>query len=373
MKFIDTFEHHRQHPEITASEHIDNLRYELGISLEGKTLIYLDTKYWVLLRDVVLGRTVETEIKQIYEHLTQLTTKGIVLCPFSEDIFHEIIKQSDQITLEASLNLIDKFSSGVSIRSLEDRLKIEMLHLLERYNEDSNTPKLESLIWTKLANALGRLMIPTDTAFNKEDELVMQKTFTDQLWSISLIELYGFIGFEKLQKEFPHYPDFSSYMNEDYENHKDDFQSFHEVFMSEIGIKIKGILPEIEDVMATAYHRETGNILSEEEKKDTRIIQNIIYNSFKYKKEGDNFRSINVSCGLHAAIWWNEKQKYKKNDFYDIGHAQAAIPYCDYFFTEKYIKHVVTTEPLKYDKKFKCKVLANPKEVLEVLKSLNRH
>lgn len=372
MKFIDTFEYHRQHPKVTASEHIDNLRNELRISLEGKTLIYLDTKYWVLLRDVVLGRTVKTEIKQIYEYLSQLATNGIVLCPFSEDIFHEIIKQTDKETLEASLNLIDKFSSGVSIRSLEDRLKIEMLHLLERYNEDSNTPKLESLIWTKLANALGGLMIPTDTAFNKEDELVIQKAFTDYLWSISLIELYGFIGFEKLQ-EFPHYPDFSPAMNEDYSERKDDFQSFHDVFMSEIEIEIERILPEIEDVMATAYHRETGNILSEEEKKDTRIIQNIIYDAFKYKKEDDNLRSMNVACGLSAAIWWNKKQKYKKNDFYDIGHAQAAIPYCDYFFTEKYIKHVVTTEPLKYDKKFKCKVLANPKEILEVLKSLNRH
>lgn len=371
MKFIDTFEYHQQHPKVTASEHIDNLRNELRISLEGKTLIYLDTKYWVLLRDVVLGRTVETEIKQIYEHLTQLTTKGIVLCPFSEDIFHEIIKQSDQITLEASLNLIDKFSSGVSIRSLEDRLKIEMLHLLERYNENSNTPKLESLIWTKLANALGSLMIPTDTAFNKEDELVMQKVFTDYLWSISLIELYGFIGFEKLQ-EFPHYPDFSPAMNQDYSERKNDFQSFHDVFMSEIEIEIERILPEIEDAIA-AYYKKIGNIPSAEEGKDTRLINNMIYNLFKSKKVGDNLRSMDVACGLSAAIWWDKKREYKKNDFYDIGHARAAIPYCDYFFTEKNIKNFVTSGHLKYDKKFKCKVLATPKEVLEVLKSLNRH
>ena len=334
MKFIDTFEYHRQHPKMTASEHIDNLRNELRISLEGKTLIYLDTKYWVLLRDVVLGRTVETEIKQIYEYLSQLATNGIVLCPFSEDIFHEIVKQNDRTSLEASLNLIDKFSSGVSIRSLDDRLKIEMLHLLERYNEDSNTPKLESLIWTKLANALGGLMIPTDTAFNKEDELVMQKTFTDQLWSISLIELYGFIGFEELQK-FPHYPDFSPVMNEDYENHKDDFQSFHDVFMSEIRIEIERISPEIEDAIATFYHKKTGKIPSVEEGKDTkRLIENMIYNLFKLKKVGDNLRSMDVACSLSAAIWWDKRREYKKNDFYDIGHAQAAIPYCNYFFTE---------------------------------------
>ena len=137
----------------------------------------------------MLGRSENSEIKKIYRRLIQLSEDGIALCPLSEDIFHEIIKQEDRYTLEASLKLIDNLSSGVSILSLNERLKIEILHFMERYSPESNIPKLDNLVWTKLAYTVGTY-VPTNKIFG-EEEGVIQKSFIDQLWTMSIFEIYS--------------------------------------------------------------------------------------------------------------------------------------------------------------------------------------
>ena len=68
---------------------------------------------------------------------------------------------------------------------------------------------------------------------------------------------------------------------------------------------------------------------------------------------------------LHAKLRWNKTQHYKQGDFDDIGHAASALPYYDYFFTERSLHNMI--KECKYDKKYNCEVVSNTKETLDKL------
>ena len=61
-----SFEYHRQHPEITIDQHVKAMALVLAESLKGVEKIYLDKRFWVLLRDAHMARSM---IQSAYELL----------------------------------------------------------------------------------------------------------------------------------------------------------------------------------------------------------------------------------------------------------------------------------------------------------------
>lgn len=127
MRFVDTFSYHRNNPDISLDAYVRSKRIELGESLIKMEKIYLDTKYWIHFRDVILGRIDDGPIVEAYELLESLCESGVVICPISEDVFYEITKQVDEKTLSTSIALIDKLSQGVGLVSQEARIEVEIL------------------------------------------------------------------------------------------------------------------------------------------------------------------------------------------------------------------------------------------------------
>jgi hypothetical protein len=70
-------------------------------------------------------------------------------------------------------------------------------------------------------------------------------------------------------------------------------------------------------------------------------------------------------------------ERMKKGDDVDIIHARLALPYCDYFFTDRRMKHLVSVKPrgarsaLK-DLKSMCRatIMDDPNEILGTLRAL---
>ena len=62
---------------------------------------------------------------------------------------------------------------------------------------------------------------------------------------------------------------------------------------------------------------------------------NVIYNLFDNKKMRTYFPSLDIRAKMFSRIRWNKNQNFKENDFNDIGHITSALPYYNYFFTEK--------------------------------------
>lgn len=372
MKFIDTFSYHRANPDITLDDYVRSNRISLGAQVEEKGKLYLDTKYWIYFRDVVLGRAENDVVEDAYKLLESLCNEGVVVCPIGEDIFYEITKQLDKDTLSASLELIDKLSQGVSLLSQSERIQAEILHFYHRYTYDPNDlHPLNHLVWTKICYSIGSYF-PSNTPFLPVDELVIQKSFFDQMWNTTLSDICEFIGYDVVNN-VPRMPDLSVLLNEDAESEREKNQSFKQMFVDEIYYLARYIEPMLKEGMEFMYTKETGKFITEEEREVSekeRGLVNMICNIFRLGKEGTNFPTLKVGAGVHAAVRMDKKRRFVANDYYDFRHAQAALPYCDYFFTEKNLKHLLTMNSLAYDKEYDCKIASKQRDVLEILKKI---
>ncbi len=76
---------------------------------------------------------------------------------------------------------------------------------------------------------------------------------------------------------------------------------------------------------------------------------------------------MRIAAGLHAALRWDRKRKYKRNDFNDFHHAIAAIPYCDFFLTDHGLRHLVAHKRLRFSEFFACKTLSGIADSLQAL------
>ena len=116
---------HIAQPEIDVSTYVRGKRIALAHEISDRTKIYLDTKYWALLRDVRLGRSNCPDTKKILGVLESGVADGSLICPLNADIHFEVMKQDDEHTLLATARLIDELSVGVCMLPVMQRIEME--------------------------------------------------------------------------------------------------------------------------------------------------------------------------------------------------------------------------------------------------------
>lgn len=373
MMLIDTFEKHRLEPGKTLEAYTREVRIALGREIAGCKKIYLDTKYWLLLRDAAIGR------QQRDRHITELlgvlrsgVQEGRIICPISEDIFAELLKQSDTETLSETINLIDVLSRGISILSEQERIGFETLYFIRRtIGAEDSVHSPDVLVWTKLAHVLGAVH-PSSTPFSPQEELVVQKAFFDQVWTISLSQMIEIMGKEAIPK-MPKLNDLSGVLNEGKVRYAHENKSFKQLFLSELAGVLDLCIPIFEDTMIYLFKKEEGYEPTAREVKSSKAgkqIANAVYNLFRKNKLQTYFPTLVIGAGLYASVRWDAKRKFKKNDLHDFRHAQTALPYFDFFFTEHSLRDLVTRSHVAFDKKYGCEVFSYPNEALERAKKI---
>lgn len=370
MKFVDTFEKHQQEPNKPANAYAKEKRVELGTSLLGMKKVYFDTKFWLLLRDAKLGRAKDKNQVQMLTLTEQLSSSGRYIFPICEDVFVEVLKQTDPDTLRATVALIDSFSKGVSLLSGEERVQLEVFHFLETHL-GSSVFSLQELVWTKVAYNLGYLS-PKFDKFPENTNTLIQKAFFDQMWSMSLMDIVETM-FKNGAPTLPPFRGYSDRLNTGKFAHMHQNKTFNEMFLSEIAGMIDSYKSDFKDLFAYKFEKQYGYPPNPDEVNQSdsgQILANMIYNLFKLNKVKQGLPSFNIHAGLHAAVRWDKKHKYQDNDLHDFRHAAAALGYCDYFFTEKRFCHLATQDLLKYDRLFNCKTLWKVDAVVECLRSL---
>ena len=302
--------------------------------------------------------------------LNNLLLRASIYLPICEDIFVEVLKQTDPVTLKSTVALIDSFSRGVSLLSGEERVRLEVFHFLEAHL-GSSLYSLQELVWTKVAYNLGFLS-PEHDKFPKDINMLIQKAFFDQMWSMSLMDIV-----ETMSKNgAPRLPPFRGYserLNVGKFAHMHQNKTFNQMFLSEVAGMVDSYKSEFKELFAYKFEKHFGYPPKpdELERSDSgQIFANMIYNLFKLNKIKQEIPSFRIHAGLHAAVRWDKKQRYQDNDMHDFRHAAAALGYCDYFFTEKRLCHLVTQDLLKYDTLFNCKTLWKLDDVVECLQEL---
>jgi hypothetical protein len=320
MKFISTIEHHVHNPGGSVEQYARTKRLSLAQEIRGAVKIYLDTRFWLLLRDVRLSRPVPPLAGELLCTLETLVKQKRALCPISVDTFAEVFKQSDPDTLRATVQLIDDLSLGVSILELRERLQLEVFHFVrEKTMGCKAVHTLDDLVWTKTAYVLG-FMTPTFHELPAETNVAMQKAFVDQMWGVTLVDMLDQMGADADAPKIWFSNDVTDTLNAGKFSHAHEYSSFKQLFLNELAGILDVDKPMFADLMRHIYEADTRAIAPSGDAAladSGRLLANLIYHAFRLNRVKAELPSYRVLAGLHAAVRWDSTRKYDVNDLHD--------------------------------------------------------
>jgi len=360
-----TLQDHLDSPDITLGEHMRRRHMDLATAMRTRRAYYLDIKYWIIIRDVVVGiRTTEPEIA-LLRTLRSHVAAGKAFCPISESTFAELFKQRDPKTRQATAMLIDELGLGVSIVPFEERVMAEIRAFIYRHFRNFGISEQDFLPWTKLCYVLGQ-MHPYNTCFDSATQLAIQKAFSDHLWTISLSEMVAKIG------ENPMPPDRSERLarelNDGNAKHAGDLRSFQQTYAIEAQGAASVYASMAVEIFSGLIGRMAGVTSSFSTNEEmTRMWTRLLVAALTKDKLKSSLPSLHIHTCLHASLRWNKSQQFKPNDFEDFRHACAALAYCDIFLTERPLKSMVSANHISLDRLYNCKVGATVQDALSLL------
>jgi hypothetical protein len=323
---MPTLEDHLKHPEVSIEGHIAARSSALAASLEGKTAIYLDTRFWVILREVREGvRTGPGDRKLVY-HIERLVESGRAFCPIAEPTFTELMKQGSLDQRVQTARAVDDLSGGVSLLPDTDRMLAEAEHLLLAKLLHRASPR--PVPWTGLGFVLGSLY-PVDTVFSGADECAVQKAVYDRLWEKRLADIVAMLDSDAWSRPDERAVE-ADRINAANAAHRADMVSFDKVLEQEFQGVAQSCVEHLPQLSATLAPFEADMPL-EPWKMWTVALREML-------KVEDNARALptaHVHAVIHALFRWEYRdKKLSPNDLVDFRHAAAALGHCDALLTD---------------------------------------
>ena len=146
--------------EDPIDDHVRRAVVALGEKLVGKRAVYLDTNYWIRLRDANRGRKGTQKTVDLLRLLRHGVARGTLFCPISEAVFIELMKQEDPSSRVSTAALIDDLSLGVTLIQESERIITEIEYFLYAASKRTKRYPLQYLVWSKVPYVLG-LIHPT--------------------------------------------------------------------------------------------------------------------------------------------------------------------------------------------------------------------
>jgi hypothetical protein len=331
---IDT---HLAHEHISIDRYTKQRVVELGRRLDGRTAIYLDTKFWIHLRNAAFGKGSDSEQELLLE-LRAAVNNGIAFCPISDSIFLELLKQSDKESRSRTAQIIDELSLGVTLATNQVRVATEVARFFYRFETpDVDLYPLRHLVWTKLAYILG-FQHPSNTPFDAKTELAVQKSFLDYMWEKSLSDIVSIIDPESGREDMT-LGDIARKLNDGNAENAAAIRSFEQVWSDELA-GAADLCADIGADVVAEIAEQKGIAPQPRGSSDWLKMRTICLNAiFLALKQRPALRkqlpTVYVEACLHAAIRWDKKRKLSGNDLYDFHHASAALAHCQAFLTER--------------------------------------
>ena len=369
---MGTIVEHRATPHISIDRHVERCVVALGASLDGRAAIYLDTKFWIIVRDCAAGKRTDPAALELLHRLQTLVAEGKVFCPLSESHLFEFLKQDDMNSRLETARIVDELSLGVALIDSRMRMGTEVAHFVHSYegNADDLHP-LRHLVWSKLGHVLG-FVHPSGTGFDAETELAIQKAFFDRVWTASFEEMLKTLGIGSR----PAGLDFdTARLNQSMIQNADQLKSFAQAYAAELGGVAELGADIAMDVMDELFRKRTGGEPAEHGTQEWQKFRNQWVNLLlvalkRRSKVKQQLRTMHIHASLHAAFRWDKARRFTSNDLYDFEHASAALAHCQAFFTEDGLQSTIAARHVALDKLFRCRVASEIPEAVAVLKAI---
>lgn len=365
---------HRSHTEVSLEQYRCRLLHRYGQIVSRKLIVYLDLKYWINLRKVILGGPSDPRYTPLLELLRRAVREGKLICPLSFWVFEELLKQADHATRKATAILIDELSSGVAFMHHGEIVGQEVLHFIRTiaplYRKVRQWP-IRECIWTRTFSFLGdRIPVWPDT-IPQSDQLLVQKNMEDFHFFVPLEDIIDDGAAIALESVKPLYD--VADINRRKARVRLEHNSFKSMFLAELMHTIKENEDHFYSTMAYLASLETGqpevrinpDELSELQKRPWR---NMIWWLFKKNRVGNQLPSYHIPAALYAATSWDSSRNLTDNDVFDFYHAQLAIPYCDVFLTETSLRSLVCSRHLRLNAIYSTEIISEPEIATEYLR-----
>jgi len=254
-KLKESFDRHKAEPHVSIDEHVRSRSIELGQALEKRAAVYLDQRYWIIVRDVILNRRTDSPSVNLANLLGDLVREGKIFCPISEVVFVELLKQLDLETRRSTAKTIDELSLGVTLAPEKLRVGTELAHLFYSHSNQGSVYPLRWLVWSKLSYVLG-VVHPTNTVFDPEQELHIQKAFFDHMWDISLIEVVDILGDSPVPPT--NFDAVAEKLNKANAAHLDEIRSYKQAYTAEIGGALSLYIGVAREILESMYEKASG-------------------------------------------------------------------------------------------------------------------
>ena len=324
--------------------------------------VYLDTNHWISLRDANAGKPRRADHLAALEALQELTAHGMIVIPATDAVIEEVLFQRDENTLIATADLIDELSAGVALVGKRSRALYEAdFWISQTLGLD---PKVEpkQLVWAWTAQLLGEIGFTGSSSESGQVDL-LRKVFDDFLTSLSLRQMMELAPVPPMP-ERKWTDDLAQDLNEGKEEVRDLYSTFQEAYLDECTGYWRGMWKSLTPLVEKFRRGPRANA----EVSDLENTMLLALAQVELGKLGDLLPSMQITCGCYAAVRFDPSRKHKPGDTTDIEHSACALPYCDYFVTDRSNRHLLTTPPLGFDKTFQCKVVSDLTHLLEELK-----
>lgn len=362
-KIRESFSKHRANSDVSADEYVRARHIALGESVAGHERVYLDTRYWIILRDAVVGRSNDERAKQLLEALRWSVHNKRQICPISDTVFLELLKQSDLGTRRETARMIDELSGGVTLIPQFDRVATEIAHFLYSQTERDLYP-LDRLVWSRLSYVLG-IQHPTNPIFGTAEQCVVQKAFVDHMWDLSLTEMMDVIASGSPPEM--DYQALARKLNHGAAAHVRFIESFAQTYDAEIRGSLSVFMSHarqvVERVVAEAS-KVSVPLPGDEPLAYEAQLLDFFCDKVRRKEVALALRTSHIGALCHAAVRWDKRRQLTGNDIHDFHHAAAAVGYCDVFLTEKPLKTLLEQGHMQLTKDFSCRIISSLDEAV---------
>lgn len=359
---------------MSVERYAHSRKVELGRSLLKRRKVYLDARFWIILRDTASGARAGSNDRKLLHHLQRGVRSGQLVCPISTDMLMKLEKQPKTPgRRQATAEVIDELSMGVSAIDPRTLLGTEVHRLLLEARGGFDLHPMQELIWTKAAYALGDVY-PILSGIDNELQVHIPKDFYDHLWRRPVVEIAQTMSDDPQERR--DMARLTAETNENNSRHRDDLRSFGDAYDTELRgiVEVAGEIAA--DVAAELANREAGGKLTptvDERASSVNMCRNLLYHAMLKSEYRTKLRTIHIGASIHAGMRWDKDRKFKVNDWHDFGHAGIALGYCDAFLTEKSLHHLVTRPQLDLEKINGCRVASNIRDAVDIVRSLTRY
>lgn len=339
-------------------------RRDLGQRVIRQRRLYLDLRFWNDFCDAEVGEPATSATRDCLLALRAFVARGDVVCPIEYHIFSELNKQRRADKREATANIVDELSGKTTLVSPFERVFIEILRFSQALvaGRGCSDPPLGEM-WTRPMYLIGHEYpeLPR-TGLPAEMDQQFQREFADELWNFGFLDMVSLSG--SLAVGVDEKATTSDLLNRAKEDSATQLSSYEATYRSEILGSLDGYSEQLEQVGLYLFHRAGGDpssVPENEIKEAARRLRNLLYAAFLQKDLKDPLPTIHIGATLYSHMQWDRKRKYKSNDIFDFGHAEAALPYCNAFATDRSLASLIRQSGL--DRDYDCKLLTDAQAI----------